>query len=295
MDRSEFIKRGSVFGLSLTASALRSPPPARRRSRSRAPAPQRSAAGIRVGCIPPPAHGLDPHTLRRYRVARDGQHRRRDAEPDDRHGQARSRARDRAGSRTRTPRCGRTRCARASSSRTARTMTADDVVATFKRLVDPNSGSQALSAFKGVLSPGGVQKVDDLHGRVPSRRADRRLPVPDELDHLPGDHPAGRLPARDVREDAAGDGRVQAHRRTRRASARRTSATTAGGAGTAPLDGVDLTYFSDDAAVVSALLGNQIDLINEVHVSHGPGALQQPERARSITREGRHAPASADA
>jgi peptide/nickel transport system substrate-binding protein len=38
---------------------------------------------------------------------------------------------------------------------------ADDVVATFERLVDPKSGSSALSALKGILSPGGTQKVDD--------------------------------------------------------------------------------------------------------------------------------------
>ena len=39
--------------------------------------------------------------------------------------------------------------------------TADDVVATFDRLVNPDSGSGALSALKGILSPGGTQKVDD--------------------------------------------------------------------------------------------------------------------------------------
>ena len=38
---------------------------------------------------------------------------------------------------------------------------AEDVVATFDRLVDPKSGSGALSALKGILSPGGTQKVDD--------------------------------------------------------------------------------------------------------------------------------------
>ncbi|HZU20678.1 MAG TPA: ABC transporter substrate-binding protein [Gaiellaceae bacterium] len=37
-------------------------------------------------------------------------------------------------------------------------MTVDDVVATFNRLLGPNS--QALSSFNGVLSPGGVHKVD---------------------------------------------------------------------------------------------------------------------------------------
>src|SRR5918912_2170694 len=39
---------------------------------------------------------------------------------------------------------------------------ADDVVATFNRLVSPNTGSQALSAYKGVLSPGGIRKIDNL-------------------------------------------------------------------------------------------------------------------------------------
>jgi peptide/nickel transport system substrate-binding protein len=38
--------------------------------------------------------------------------------------------------------------------------TADDVVATFNLLTDPKVASSALSAYKGVLSPGGVKKVD---------------------------------------------------------------------------------------------------------------------------------------
>ncbi len=40
-------------------------------------------------------------------------------------------------------------------------LAAEDVVATFDRLVDPDSGSGALSALKGILSPGGTQKIDD--------------------------------------------------------------------------------------------------------------------------------------
>ena len=34
-------------------------------------------------------------------------------------------------------------------------------MATYKRLTDPNGGSSALSAFKGVLGPGGIKAVDD--------------------------------------------------------------------------------------------------------------------------------------
>jgi peptide/nickel transport system substrate-binding protein len=37
---------------------------------------------------------------------------------------------------------------------------AEDVVASIERLVDPNSGSGALAAFQGILSPGGTEKVD---------------------------------------------------------------------------------------------------------------------------------------
>ena len=40
-------------------------------------------------------------------------------------------------------------------------MTADDVVATFKRLCDPKVGSSALSSFKGILSSSGISKVDE--------------------------------------------------------------------------------------------------------------------------------------
>jgi peptide/nickel transport system substrate-binding protein len=40
-------------------------------------------------------------------------------------------------------------------------LTAKDVVATFDRLVDPASGSSALSAYKGLLSKGAIKAVDD--------------------------------------------------------------------------------------------------------------------------------------
>ncbi|TRC77258.1 ABC transporter substrate-binding protein [Mesorhizobium sp. WSM4307] len=42
-----------------------------------------------------------------------------------------------------------------------RTVTAKDVAASFERLVDPASGSSALSAYKGILSKGGAKVVDD--------------------------------------------------------------------------------------------------------------------------------------
>jgi peptide/nickel transport system substrate-binding protein len=41
------------------------------------------------------------------------------------------------------------------------TMTADDVVATFDRLTDPDNESAALSAFQGILSYEQTEKIDD--------------------------------------------------------------------------------------------------------------------------------------
>src|SRR5262245_12417738 len=62
MDRSLFIKRGAMFGLSASVigaalAAAGEAPLAFAKS-----APARAGGRLRVGCIPPPAHGLDPHT-----------------------------------------------------------------------------------------------------------------------------------------------------------------------------------------------------------------------------------------
>src|SRR6201999_3328394 len=45
---------------------------------------------------------------------------------------------------------------------TGETFKADDVVASIDRLCDPKNASNALSAFKGILSKGNTRKVDDL-------------------------------------------------------------------------------------------------------------------------------------
>jgi peptide/nickel transport system substrate-binding protein len=46
--------------------------------------------------------------------------------------------------------------------------------------------------------------------------------------------------------------------------------------GRAPLDGVNVTFYSEDAAIVSALLGNQIDLINQIGFSTGRALFNNP-------------------
>ena len=145
-------------------------------------------------------------------------------------------------------------------------LTADDVVATFNRLIDPNGGSARSRRSKGVLSTGGVKKENDHRGRLPARCCDGDLPVPDEQLDLPGDHSSGELQAR-----------ARSRRRRRRPAVQSGVVHAGRGArfdrnpnwwgGKASLDGVDLTYYADDAAVVAALLGGQIDLISQVNYS----------------------------
>ncbi len=95
----------------------------------------------------------------------------------------------------------------------------DDVVATFNRLVDPNSGSQALSAFKGVLSPGGIKAIDNLTVEFHLDAPTASFPyltssTTYQAILLPANYKLGHL-----REDAADDRCVQArllHARCRR-------------------------------------------------------------------------------
>ena len=158
---------------------------------------------------------------------------------------------------------------------TGQEMTADDVVTTFKRLVDPNSGSQALSAFKGVLSPAGVQKVDTytvaFHldaptGGFPFLTSSTTY----QAIILPANYQLGTYEKTPQATGAFKLAGLHARRRRDVRAVRRLVG------GQAPLEGVDLKYFSDDASVVSALLGNQIDLINEIHVSTGRALFNNP-------------------
>jgi peptide/nickel transport system substrate-binding protein len=147
-------------------------------------------------------------------------------------------------------------------------MKADDVVVTFKRLVDPNSGSQALSAFKGVLSPDGVRKVDDFTVQFHLDAPAASFPyltssTTYQAIILPANYQLGSF---EKTPQCTGAFRLVAYTPGVGATYERFAGWWGG---QAPLDGVDLKYFSDDAAVISALLGNQIDLVNEIHFSTG--------------------------
>ena len=154
-------------------------------------------------------------------------------------------------------------------------MTAADVVATFKTLTDPNGGGAALSAFKGVLSPAGIKAVGDYTVVFTLDSPSASFP------YLTSNttYQAIILPA-DYQEDTF----------------TKTPQTTGGfnmvsytpgvGAkfdrnpnwwgGKTPLDGVDVTYYTDEPAAIAAVLGNQIDLMSQTSFSAGRAAFSSP-------------------
>ena len=155
-------------------------------------------------------------------------------------------------------------------------MTADDVVASFDRLADPANGSNALSAFTGMLSKGGTTQGRRLHGRVPPRRGQRQLPLYGLDRQLQRRHPAGRL-CRRLREDHDRHRPVQAGeihaegRRLLRAQRRITGARR-------PLpDRIEFTFYADYQPQILALQGGQVDIIQQLPVLQGVGLLNDPE------------------
>ncbi len=274
MDRSEFLRRGSVFGLSLTALGAALAVAGEAPLARAAPAAVRAGGRLRVGCIPPPAHGLDPHTYADTGSLVTGNIA----------GEMLGRTTNRL---TVAPELATSwkpnkdasvwtyTLRRGVKFQTGQEMTADDVVATFKRLVDPNSGSQALSAFKGVLTPDGVRKTGDYTVEFHLEAPTASFPyltssTTYQAIILPANYELGTF---EKKPQATGAFKLVSYTPGVGATFERFDGWWGG---RAALDGVDLKYFSDDAAVISALLGNQIDLINEVHFSTGRALFNNP-------------------
>jgi peptide/nickel transport system substrate-binding protein len=267
LDRAEFIRRATMFGLSLSAigtvlAALGEPALA-------FPGAEAVNVGgrLRVGIIPPPRGSTDPHTyldqgsLEVAGIA----------------GEFLTRATPtlqllpelaRSWTPNRNASVWTFRLRPGVRFQTGKTLDADDVVATFKRLVDPNSGSGALSAFKGVLSPDGVRKVDNLTVQFRLDAPTASFPyltssTTYQAIILPADYELGTF---EKKPQTTGAFRLVSYRPGVSARYERYAGWWGG---RAPLDGVDVTFYSDDAAVVAALLGNQIDLVGQIQFATG--------------------------
>lgn len=261
VDRRTFIRRATLFGLSvsvigtaLTLAACGTPS---------ATSNPKKGGRLRIGIIPPPAHDIEPHTFADQGALETGsiagEHLIRSVpglklapelatswKPNDNASEWTINLRPNV------------------KFQSGQTLSADDIVATYNRLVSKTSGSQALSAFKNVLSPGGISKVDNLTVKFQLDNPTASFPyllssTTYQSIILPADYQLGTFTSKPQTTGAF----------------KLTSYTPGVGAkysrnpdwwgGQAPLDGVDVTYYQDAAAADAALLGGSIDLIGQIN------------------------------
>lgn len=165
------------------------------------------------------------------------------------------------------------------------TLKAEDVIATFNRLVDPSSGSQALSAFKGVLSPGGIKKIDDLTVQFVLDGPTASFPYLTSSQTyqaiiLPADYKLGTYTST---PQATGAFILSSYspgvsvKYDRNPSWWR---------GKALLDGVDVTYYTENVSAANALLGGQTDLVASIAYLAGGRGLIQNSRVQIFKASG---------
>jgi len=146
-----------------------------------------------------------------------------------------------------------------------KTMNADDVVASFKQYTG-NAQSQALSVFKGILSPAGVVKrgpytvefrLDQATGAFPylvSQTTYQAIVQPAEFANQPDSWVAGGM---------IGTGPFRLVSLVDQRNAKLVRFPRYWG-GPAPLDGVQLTFYESPAAQVLGLRGGQVDLVQQL-------------------------------
>ena len=155
-----------------------------------------------------------------------------------------------------------------------KTMTADDVVATFDRLCDPEVGSNALSVFTGLLSKGGTRKVDDHTVEFHLEAANGNFPYAVSTDNynsviVPADYPAN------YEETMIGTGAFKLEKYTPKVGASFVRNPDYWG-GPANADRIEFSFYDDYQPQILALQGGQIDIIQQIPVLQGVGLLNDP-------------------
>src|SRR6266404_2845104 len=265
VDRREFFRRAGLFGLSASVIGAALAAAGEAPVAFAAPGAVKAGGRLRVAIIPPPTKTLDPQTY-----ADQG-----GLETGGIAGEFLTRATQ---SLTLMPELAVSWKPNADASswtfklrpnvkfHTGQTMTADDVVATYQRLLGPDSG--ALSAFKGVLSASGIKKIDDLTVQFNLDTPTASFPyltssTTYQAIILPADYKNGTF---EKTPQATGAFKLVSYTPGVGAKYDRF---TGWWNGSAPLDGIDVTYYSDDAAVTAALLGGQVDLIGQIQFATG--------------------------
>jgi peptide/nickel transport system substrate-binding protein len=267
LDRSEFLQRATMLGLSVGAigtilRALGEAPLA-----YGATEVVKVGGRLKVGIIPPPVSSLDPHTYKDTGGLQTGSIT----------GEFLTRATQ---SLTLLPELAVSWKPNADATvwtyklrpgvkfQSGQSFGADDVVATYERLVDPNSGSQALSAYKGVLSPGGTKKIDDLTVEFHLDGPTASFPyltssTTYQAILLPANYKIGTF---EKTPQTTGAFALVSYTPGVGAKFDRFPGWWGGHAA---LDGIDVTYFTDDAATTAALLSSQVNLVGQINFATG--------------------------
>ena len=259
-DRGEFIRRATVFGMSASTIAVAFGVAGEAPLAFASAGAAKVGGRLRLGINPPPTKGLDPHTYADVGGLATGGI----------GGEFLNRAAKNLVINPELavswkPNANATvwtyKLRRGVTFQNGQPLNADDVVATFKRLTDSKTGSQALSAFKGILAPSGVRKLDDLTVQFKLSAPTASFPyltssTTFQAIILPASYKLGTF---EKQPQVTGAFRLVGYTPGVGAKYDRNDDWWRG---RAPLDGVDVTYYSDDSAAVAALLGGQIDLIN---------------------------------
>ncbi len=154
------------------------------------------------------------------------------------------------------------------------TMTAEDVIASIDRLCDPKNASNALSAFKGILTPGHTKKIDDLTVEFHLEAPYGAFPYVVSSDNyncviLPASYKG------DYEHNWDGTGPFKMEKFTPKVGASFVRNPEYWGP-KALLDRVEFTFFSDLQPQILALQGGQVDVIEQIPVSGGQALLNDP-------------------
>jgi peptide/nickel transport system substrate-binding protein len=153
--------------------------------------------------------------------------------------------------------------------------TADDVVATFDRLADPDGGSNALTVFKGVLSKGGTRKIDShtvaFHLDSPSGS----FPYSVSIDNynaviLPANH------AGDYEKTFEGTGPFLLESYTQKVGASFVRNPNYWGEKAFP-DRIEFKFFDDVQPRVIALQGGDVDILDAIPLDVSQVVLNDPD------------------
>jgi len=153
--------------------------------------------------------------------------------------------------------------------------TAADVVATMDRLCDPKQGSNALSVMRGVLSPGGTKKIDDLTVRFELEAPNGNFPyfVCSENYNaimLPADYGG------DFEKNFNGTGPFRLDRYTQKVGASFVRNPTYWGQPALP-DRTEFSFYTDQQAEILALEDDQVDVIWQISVQGAQGLIRDPD------------------